>query len=156
MRESHSPRDDDNHGTYTATTSTGSPISSTNLLGYVIGMAHGMATHARLADYKVYWAGGFFSFDILAAMESDVANGYHVLLISICSGMTPYYSTWNGYLLPLSAIRMATIQMTVHSPARRYDGCGRGVKDSAGEPRSGSQIPSRLRDTGEPRKTTGD
>ncbi|KAJ0963442.1 hypothetical protein J5N97_028564 [Dioscorea zingiberensis] len=90
-RESRSPRDDDGHGTHTATTVAGSPVSSANLLGYATGTARGMATHARLAVYKVCWAGGCFSSDILAAMDRAVADGCHVLSISIGGGTSPYY-----------------------------------------------------------------
>ncbi|XP_020092896.1 subtilisin-like protease SBT1.7 isoform X2 [Ananas comosus] len=77
-RESRSPRDDDGHGTHTSTTAAGA--------------ARGMAPRARVAAYKVCWLGGCFSSDILAAMDAAVADGCHVLSLSLGGGSADYYS----------------------------------------------------------------
>ncbi|EPS68445.1 hypothetical protein M569_06321, partial [Genlisea aurea] len=88
-----SPRDKDGHGTHTASIAVGRRVRSASALGgFAAGTASGGAPLARLAVYKVCWpipgqgkenGNTCFEADMLAAMDQAVADGVHVLSISI-------------------------------------------------------------------------
>lgn len=87
----HSPRDGDGHGTHTASTAAGAPIKHANLFGYAEGTARGIASNARIATYKACVGGVCPDSDLLAAMESAIQDGVHVLSLSLSAPESPYY-----------------------------------------------------------------
>lgn len=87
----HSPRDGDGHGTHTASTAAGAPTKHANLLGYAEGTARGIAYNARIATYKACVGGVCPDSDLLAAMESAIQDGVHVLSLSLAGPESPYY-----------------------------------------------------------------
>ena len=86
-----SPRDDDGHGTHTASTAAGNygvdPKIGNNDLG--IDIISGIAPRAWVAAYKVCWNGltaaqtGCASADVVAAIDQAVADGVDVINMSL-------------------------------------------------------------------------
>lgn len=88
-----SPRDKDGHGTHTSSTVAGQRVPHVSALGgFAYGTASGGAPLARLAIYKACWAiphkgkedgNTCFEEDMLAAMDDAIADGVHVMSLSI-------------------------------------------------------------------------
>ncbi|THU51056.1 hypothetical protein C4D60_Mb06t27010 [Musa balbisiana] len=98
-----SPRDNDGHGTHTASTVAGRVVRNVSALGgFAWGTATGGAPLARLAIYKVCWPipgpnpnieNTCFDADMLAAFDDAIADGVHVISMSIgATGEQPEYS----------------------------------------------------------------
>jgi subtilisin family serine protease len=93
-----SARDNDGHGSHTATTAGGNNGVAASIDGEPLGEVSGMAPRARLSVYKICWNGsvvtprGCASSDAMAAIDQSVADGVDVLNYSIGGAGT----TFNG------------------------------------------------------------
>jgi subtilisin family serine protease len=83
-----SARDGSGHGSHTSSTAAGNYGVTMTIDGNTIGVGSGMAPGAKIAMYKVCWAGdgvpdGCFNSDSVAAINDAVADGVDVLNYSI-------------------------------------------------------------------------
>lgn len=92
-----SARDNDGHGSHTASTAAGNLFVPASIEGESLGRISGMAPRARLAAYKVCWNGSFppdgfasgcASSDSMAAIDQAVADGVDVINFSIGGSST--------------------------------------------------------------------
>ncbi|WP_081913839.1 S8 family serine peptidase [Glycomyces sp. NRRL B-16210] len=85
-----SPRDENGHGTHTATTAAGNYKTKVTIDGEKLGTMTGMAPAARVAAYKVCWS-GCPGADLVAGIEAAVNDGVDVINFSIGSTGTPEF-----------------------------------------------------------------
>ncbi|PAN28979.1 hypothetical protein PAHAL_5G191400 [Panicum hallii] len=78
-----SPRDYVGHGAHTLSTAGGSLVRGAAAFGHGTGVAAGGAPRARVAAYKACYAAGCSDVDVLAAVLAAVADGVHVLSLSL-------------------------------------------------------------------------
>ncbi|CAN0909588.1 unnamed protein product [Linum grandiflorum] len=89
--ETPSPRDTEGHGTHTASTAAGNVITPASLFGLASGTARGGVPSARIAVYKICWAGGCSDVDILAAFDDAIADGVDIISLSVGGAPTDYF-----------------------------------------------------------------
>ena len=94
-----SARDNDGHGSHTASTAGGNAQVAAEIGGVPLGTVSGMAPRARVAVYKVCWNGSFppagfengcFESDSMAAIDQAVADGVDVINYSIGGASTSF------------------------------------------------------------------
>ncbi|KAG7538309.1 Peptidase S8/S53 domain superfamily [Arabidopsis suecica] len=79
---SESARDEEGHGTHTASTAAGNAVQAASFYGLAQGTARGGVPSARIAAYKVCFK-RCNDVDILAAFDDAIADGVDVISISI-------------------------------------------------------------------------
>jgi subtilisin family serine protease/plastocyanin len=84
--EYDSARDDDGHGTHTASTAAGNAGVEASIFGIPRGTVSGIAPRARVIAYKGLGEQGGFSSDLAAAIDQAVADGVDVINYSIGGG----------------------------------------------------------------------
>ncbi|KDP39759.1 hypothetical protein JCGZ_02779 [Jatropha curcas] len=89
--EDLSPADDDGHGTHTSSILGGVAVRGANLYGIANGTARGGVPSARIAMYKVCWAGGCTDTDLLAAFDDAIADGVDIISVSIGGGPRAFF-----------------------------------------------------------------
>ena len=78
-----SARDNEGHGTHTASTVAGRVVNNASMLGLGNGTARGGVPSARIAVYKICWEGGCSDADILAAFDDAIADGVDIISLSV-------------------------------------------------------------------------
>ncbi len=84
--EYDSARDDDGHGTHTASTAAGNANVPASIYGISRGTVSGIAPRARIVAYKGLGNQGGFSSDLAAAIDQAVADGVDVINYSVGGG----------------------------------------------------------------------
>jgi subtilisin family serine protease len=94
------PRDENGHGTHTASTAGGNAGADAIVSGIAAGTMSGMAPRARIAAYRVCWSyvvdgtgakkNTCFNSDSVAAIDKAVADGVDVINFSISGTRTNY------------------------------------------------------------------
>lgn len=97
------PRDEDGHGSHTASTAAGNENADAVINGIPAGRMSGMAPRARVAAYRVCWSfvdpefpnvvtrkNSCFTSDSVAAIDKAVADGVDVINYSISGSRTNY------------------------------------------------------------------
>jgi subtilisin family serine protease len=88
--EFDSARDDNGHGTHTASTAAGNGRVEATLFGVARGRVSGIAPRAHVASYKVCGFEGCFTSDSVAAVQQAIRDGVDVINFSIGGGANPY------------------------------------------------------------------
>ncbi|GLU11525.1 hypothetical protein SLE2022_282640 [Rubroshorea leprosula] len=78
-----SARDDEGHGSHTASTAAGNPVKGASFFGLGEGTAKGGVPSARIAAYRTCDTNGCGSEEILAAFDDAIADGVDLITISI-------------------------------------------------------------------------
>jgi subtilisin family serine protease len=84
--EFNSARDDNGHGSHTASTAAGNAGVAATLHGRPAGTISGIAPRAHIIAYKGLGNGGGFTSDLAAAIDQAVADGVDVINYSIGGG----------------------------------------------------------------------
>jgi subtilisin family serine protease len=84
--EFDSARDDDGHGTHTASTAAGNANVEASMYGLPMGEISGIAPRAHIIAYKGLGNLGGFTSDLAAAIDQAVADGVDVINYSIGGG----------------------------------------------------------------------
>ncbi|WCJ35063.1 Subtilisin-like serine endopeptidase family protein [Euphorbia peplus] len=79
------PRDMIGHGSHVASTAAGSPVSNASYYGLATGTARGGSPGSRIAAYRVCSVNGCRGSSILAAFDDAIADGVHIISLSMGS-----------------------------------------------------------------------
>lgn len=84
--EFNSARDDDGHGTHTASTAAGNAGVEAEMYGMPLGTVSGIAPRAHVITYKALGNDGGFGSDLAASIDQAVADGVDVINYSVGGG----------------------------------------------------------------------
>ena len=84
--EFDSARDDDGHGTHTASTAAGNAGVAAQMYGTPLGVVSGIAPRAQIIAYKALGNLGGYTSDLAASIDQAVADGVDVINYSVGGG----------------------------------------------------------------------
>ncbi|HMN28665.1 MAG TPA: S8 family serine peptidase, partial [Caldilineaceae bacterium] len=88
--EFRSARDDNGHGTHTATTAAGNGGVAASIFDISRGAVSGIAPRAQIIAYKVCGDSGCYQSDSVAAIDQAIKDGVDVINFSISGGASPF------------------------------------------------------------------
>lgn len=101
--EFDSARDDDGHGTHTASTAAGNAGVQASIFGIPRGRISGVAPRARIIAYKALGELGGYTSDLAAAIDYAVADGVDVINYSIGGGASLLFADDIAFLFAVDA-----------------------------------------------------
>jgi subtilisin family serine protease len=101
--EFDSARDDNGHGTHTASTAAGNANVQASIYGRDLGVVTGIAPRARVIVYKGLGHLGGFTSDLAGAINQAVADGVDVINYSVGGGASLISATDLAYLFATQA-----------------------------------------------------
>ena len=122
-----SPLDVEGHGTHTASTAAGLPVSNVTIAGRDFGSVSGVAPDAQIAVYKVLWGGYGYDGDIISAIDAAIGDGVQVLNYSI--GVQ--FGDWDAKTPVGQAFLNATLAGIFVSAAAGNDGMTGSISNAA-------------------------
>jgi subtilisin family serine protease len=101
--EFDSARDDEGHGTHTASTAAGNADVRAKVFGENVGTISGIAPRAQVIAYKGLGNGGGFASDLAAAIDQAVLDGVDVINYSVGGGTSLLNADTFAYLFAADA-----------------------------------------------------
>ncbi len=115
--EFDSARDDDGHGTHTASTAAGNRNVPARVFGVYKGRTSGIAPRAQVIAYKALGDGGGYTSDLVAAIDQAVADGVQVINYSIGGGAATVSPDTLSFLFAADAGVYAAVSAGNNGPA---------------------------------------
>lgn len=120
--EFDSARDDDGHGTHTASTAAGNANVAARIFDVAKGRTSGIAPRAQVVAYKALGAQGGYTSDLVAAIDQAVADGVDVINYSIGGGASTVSPDTLAFLFAADAGVFAAVSAGNNGPGAKTIG----------------------------------
>lgn len=120
--EFDSARDDDGHGTHTATTAAGNANVQSEIFDVKKDVVSGIAPRAQVIAYKALGAAGGYNSDLSAAIDQAVADGVDVINYSVGGGARVVSADTISFLYAANAGVYAAVSAGNNGPGEKTIG----------------------------------